>query len=98
MVSAFAATGWLYAKVIRLHDIIYFIWRGKYQISWVLLKVVTALAVLGFIFAILYETVQEWMPQEALPPHRLRYQKNKGSDTEDKAWKTVSRVDKAKAD
>ena len=91
--SAFALTGWFYAKLIRLHDIIYFIWRAKGQLSWVGLKVVAVLAGLGFLMAVVWETVQEYMPHEALP---ALPPKKMGPTTA--AWSTRPKFEKLKDD
>ena len=41
----------MYTKLLRLHDIIYFLWKGKWIVGWWVLKWIAILASLGIIIS-----------------------------------------------
>jgi len=69
--SAFAFTSFIYRKVLRLHDIIYFLWLGRWTVAFAFAKVLAFLVVVGLVLAGCTELwaafVHDFWPQGELP-------------------------------
>jgi hypothetical protein len=69
--SAFAFTNFIYRKILRLHDILYFLWIGRWTVLLALAKLLGFLLVVGVVLAgctELWEAfVHDFWPQGELP-------------------------------
>ena len=92
--------------MLRLHDIIFFLWKGKYTIAWAGCKLCAILAIAGAVVAVLLEGVDGLIeevrqlrePEENLPPRTASKPSPPKVPSNWSVRPKVSKVPKAKAE